>query len=147
MTGREYLRSYREAILELARLEDKSRALFERATSITSPMTGMPRSSSHDQHAVMDALAAATEQEGQKLHDALQRKVEIEKFVDLVPGDLNRQILRLRYIELDSWPIIQTKLGDSGVLYETRGLFKRHKAAIAAADKLYKEMYGGQDEE
>jgi hypothetical protein len=141
-----YLESYRELLLEADRLQSTGLGLRERAESTTGHITGMPKGGG-DNGGLLAALTEMTIQADRKLAEAVRRKVELEDFVDSVNGAVEREILRLRYIELLRWPEIERRLATLGVYYESRSVYRLHKRALNAARTRWNELKGERNEE
>jgi hypothetical protein len=136
---REFLESYRGLLLETDRLSSSARILWDTATGITSHLTGMPRSGPGAD--VKTALAAATDAADARLREALKKREEIERFVQQVPGQMNRYILSLRYIDLLTWVKIAERLENTNMPYSDRNIYVMHGRALEAARALWDETY------
>lgn len=136
---RAWLESYKEIRSEVQRLDNKLHSLQEQATKITPTLSDMPKGGNSDKEKVLAALADTRGELTRRYMEFLERQQKIESFIDRVDGDLNRMILRLRYIELLKWPAVQEALMKAGVYYEERNLFVLHGKALNAARSLWRK--------
>ena len=68
---------------------------------------------------------------------------EAEAFLDGVEDVRLRMILKLRYVDLKTWPKVMEELERSGIYYEQRHVFNLHTKALAAAQALWERQQGG----
>ena len=134
---RVFLESYKELRVEEDRLADTIRRLWEQNTRITARYSGMPGGGggeSFDSGNV--AMGDAIDRANARYNLMQVRKEEITEFIDGVEGDLNRSILRLRYLRMMTWEEISRALSKAGYkLYEERQLRRLHGHALNAARK------------
>ena len=143
---RAYLNSVLESRMEVSRLKRKLAVLEERATSITSQLTGMPRGGSADRDAVLAALADAAGEYYRRLAEAERRELEVVRFIDSVPTQEHRIILRLRYIDRKGWSKVLAALNEAGLAITERHMFRLHGAALREARGLYAQHYNNKKE-
>ena len=130
---RAFLDSYREAKFEVRRLGEKLQQLTARVTKMTATLSDEPKGGGADRNQLLAAFADATASVQKKYCAAIKRQQDVENFIDSVGGDLNRIILRLRYVELMRWPDIQKKMEEANLYYTDRHLFRLHGEALNAA--------------
>lgn len=143
---RAFLNSILESRMEINRLKRKLSALEERATNVTSQLTGMPRGGSADRDAVLAALADATGEYYRRLAEAERRELEVVNFIDSVPTAEHRIILRLRYVDRKGWSKVLRALSDAGLDMTERHMFRLHGAALREARELYSQHYNNKKE-
>lgn len=136
-----YLNSVLECHLEIRRVRRKLDALESRAMNVTSQLTGMPRGGNSDRDAVLAALADATSEYYKRLAAAEKRELEVTEFIDSIPDQTHRIILRLRYLDRKRWADILPILRKAGLCGEERWMYKLHGRALASAREKYKEMH------
>jgi hypothetical protein len=138
---RAFLNSILESRMEIGRIKRKLAALEERATSVTSQLTGMPRGGSADRDAVLAALADAAGEYYRRLAEAERRELEVVNFIDSLPTSEHRIILRLRYVDRKGWSKVLAALNDAGLTITERHMFRLHGAALREARELYSQHY------
>ena len=138
---REYLNSVLESRMEIKRIRRKLDLLEARALNVTSQLTGMPRGGSSDRDAVLAALADATADYYRRLAEAEQHELEVLNFIDSIPDQMQRVILKLRYVDRKRWPSVLSYLQKEGVDIQDRRMFQLHGEALKAARELYKEIH------
>ena len=133
MECKEYLKSYRPLRLAILRLEDRIATEESQAERATSILTGMPRGGGGKfADELWAALADSKEIYQWKLKEALALQKEIEHFIGRVPGDINKLLLQLRYVDCLSWPEISDRMG-----YERTHIHRLHGAALEEARRVY----------
>jgi len=137
---RAYLNSVLEYRVEARRLRQKISALEDRATSITSQVTGMPRGGSADSGAVLAALADATAEYYQKLIEVERKELEVAAFIDSLPSDTSRMILKLHYVDRKHWPQVLRALTSAGYKVSERKMYRLHGRALEEARLKMKEI-------
>lgn len=138
---REYLNSVLESRMEIKRVRRKLDLLEARALNVTSQLTGMPRGGSSDRDAVLAALADATADYYRRLAEAEQHELNVLQFIDAIPDQMQRIILKLRYIDRKRWPGVLSELERFGEQMDRATMFRLHGKALNAARELYKEIH------
>lgn len=136
---REYLNSVLESRMEIKRIKRKLDLLEARALNVTSQLTGMPRGGGSDRDAVLAALADATADYYRRLAEAEQHELEVLSFIDSIPEQMQRIILKLRYVDRRRWSGVLSELEKFGETMDRATMFRLHGKALNAARKLYKE--------
>ena len=136
---RAFLNSILAYRIEIKRLRRKIASLESRATSITAQLTGMPRGGGADSTAVLAALADATREYYAKLVRAERRELEVIEFIDGLPTQSSRLILRLRYVDRKHWPQVLSGLNEAGMGISERQMFRLHGVALNEARQKWKE--------
>lgn len=139
---REWLESYKEIRSEVRRLDEKLRSMREQATRVTPTLSDMPKGGSSDKEKILAAIADTSGELTHRYMYMLERQKQLEDFVDRVPGDTNRMLLRLRYIELCRWPKVMEELEKSNIFYTDRQVFNLHGKALNAARELWRKERG-----
>lgn len=138
---REFLESAKEAKMEIARHRERVAELESRATRMTANMSATPGGGSSDAQQLWILLA---EERGKVMaaekHE-LERYLEIENFINRVPGAIHRIILRLRYLRLLEWVPIQMELYKKNIVYCERQLYRKHGDALDAARELWRKEH------
>lgn len=140
---REFLESYHEACLEKRRCKWRIKQLEEQAESITAAIRDMPGGGSGDPH--KDHLLIAIADQQLKLtalkREAAARQLEVELFTERLDDPVHRIVLQLRYCDLLLWPEVNEALKKFNIYYSERHTHRLHDDAIAAAEKLWKEIH------
>ena len=110
-----WLRSYRYLQKEAERVEDELAFWRSKAEKMTRQMSGMPGSSGEG-----DRVSAAVEkiveleEKLEKAHaEVLERREAIESAIDTLPNETYRLLLKLKYINNDTWEVIAEKMNKS----------------------------------
>lgn len=127
--------------MEIKRVRRKLDLLEARALNVTSQLTGMPRGGSSDRDAVLAALADATADYYRRLAEAEQHELNVLQFIDAIPDQMQRIILKLRYIDRKRWPGVLSELERFGEQMDRATMFRLHGKALNAARELYKEIH------
>lgn len=127
--------------MEIKRIRRKLDLLEARALNVTSQLTGMPRGGSSDRDAVLASLADATSDYYRRLAEAEQHELEVLSFIDSIPNQMQRVILKLRYIDRKRWPGVLSELERFGEQMDRATMFRLHGKALNAARELYKEIH------
>lgn len=136
-----FLNSVLECRMESSRLRRKMTILEERALSMTSQLSGMPRGGNADRNAVLAALADATSEYYAQLVDSISRELEVSAFINSLPTMEHRIIMRLRYIDRMRWSKVLAALNAAGLDLSERQMFRLHGAALREARELYDKQY------
>ena len=134
---RAWLESYRELRTEAHRLRQRHMKLVTEATRITTRLSGMPRGGGGDHEKLLAALADSDDEAVRKYLDAEERMREIEGFIDSLPSQNSRIILRLRYVELYSWREIERVLPRDQIYYSSDHIYRLHGIALKEARELW----------
>ncbi|NCC85263.1 MAG: hypothetical protein EOM03_14220 [Clostridia bacterium] len=140
--AKELLLSVREAGVEKARLRKKIARLESQTERMTASLTGMPHGGNADAEKMWATLADLKTLYNDKLVAAELTELEVSDFIDRLPNDTQRIILRLRYLGLLSWPAVQRSLLERNIYYEIRQIYRLHGEALNAARELWSELYG-----
>lgn len=139
-----FLRSAREAKMEISRYRARVEELESRCTRMTANISAMPGGGNSDAQQLWSALA----DERRKTMEAERREMEtykeVEAFISKIPNPTHRAILRLRYLSGLSWVKVQMKLYESGIFYSESHIKKLHRQALGAASALWRLMKGGE---
>ena len=71
------------------------------------------------------------------LKAAMEQERRVENFIDRIPNDSYRLMLKLRYLDCLSWERVQELLSRSGVFYSDRHIYRLHGEALEAARRLW----------
>ena len=134
---RQFLESYRELRFEILRLQRKHQSLWDQATGITAKLSPVPGGGNSDRDKLLAMLSDADEDVIGKYLEATIRQQEIDQFIDQIPTDVCRMILRLRYAELQHWFDIKKTLEKSNIYYTLDGIYKIHGRALKEARELW----------
>jgi len=134
MDCKTYLNKYRYTCEAIQRLEDKVESLTSVAERVTTMLTGMPGGGEHYTDDAWVAVMVCKEQYVQRLIASLAVKMEIEAFLDSVPGDRSQQLLRLRYADNLPWSKVAKEMHTS-----CRQVTRLHGTALEDARSVYKE--------
>ena len=75
-----------------------------------------------------------------KQHSLLmESEKKVGELLDRIPDELQRTILRLRYLQLLSWSEINDKLEEKNVYYSARHIYNIHEQALETARQLWEE--------
>lgn len=136
MNCKQYLCQMWELNMLKKRTEDKIQEMQSQCEKMTTVISGMPtRTSSPDGVTALDGLI-----DMKLMYEDLVKKIvgvqkDLEKFVDQIPDDRYRMILRHRYIDLHRWELIAVELE-----YSIQHIFELHGAALEVARSMYKEV-------
>lgn len=129
---RAFLNSVRYARAECNRISAKVTELEAQATNITPRLTGMPRSGNADAQARWACIADETDRLYKQLQYYFDQIHKVEEFIDRIPDDRHREVLKLRYIDCLKWAQVSQRLS-----YEYRHVLRLHGEALEAARRLW----------
>ena len=130
MTPKEYLLQARGIEKEIRQLERMRKAVWERATGCTAPLTPAP---AHGQG--VDNSTAYAHYDGllkRKMDELMRMQAEIEMTIERVENRAYRELLRGRYLENKTWEQIAV---DRNCSYQNVVQFM-HPKALDAIGKL-----------
>lgn len=142
-TAEEFLRSVGEARAEARRCESRIKALRSQCEKVTASYRlaaaghGGGGDGSEHRDALLAELADQTQEQFDRLRALLEQIRRVEAFIDTLPDERHRAILRLRYVDGLVWREVQTGLENCGMFYEQRQIYRLHNAALAEARKRY----------
>lgn len=140
---REFLDSVREARFNEARCRRKLLEMDAQCRSMTAQMTGRPGGSGPDKH--KDGAWAALADQAillRELYDqAVRRETAVERFISGLEKDTHRILLRLKYVDLLTWPCVQERMRETGIDYSERQLYRIHGEALQEARKLWAQLH------
>jgi hypothetical protein len=140
--ARTYLNSVRALRVEQERLRLHSEELMTRCAKMTASLTGMPRGGGDGIEALWALLADEDRDYVERLRETRARVAEVEGFIDRTDAtDLQKEILKLRYLECMDWRTVQKTLRKSGSWYEERQVFEHHGRALNCARELWEKEH------
>ena len=108
--------------------------LRDMATNVTSMMTDMPRSASHNVHKLEDTITKLMDLEMEVDAD-IDRLVDLKKeimvAINKMPSQEQRVLLTKRYMQNEPWENIAVEMG-----YSLRSVYRLHGEALQNAEKL-----------
>lgn len=113
---KEFLRQYRNIVLQIKDLQDQERSLREISmTAKVQQLSDMPKGSTvkSDLSDVLVRYERVQKKIQGKLYEAMEKRLEIEDAILNVPDAKAAAVLRLRYIEMNKWEKIASRLGYS----------------------------------
>lgn len=135
---REFLDSVRTARVEYNRLSEKIRGLEAQCMSVTATLSATPGGGGGgDAEKMWAALADESARLYPLLKAAMEQERRVENFIDRIPNDSYRLMLKLRYLDCLSWERVQELLSRSGVFYSDRHIYRLHGEALEAARRLW----------
>ena len=69
----------------------------------------------------------------------LESEKKVGELLERIPDEIQRTILRLRYLQLLSWPEIQNKLEEQNIYYSFRHLHNIHDKGMEIAGQLWED--------
>lgn len=146
---RQFLTSVREARFMQQRCSVRLKELESQAAKVTAQMNGMPGGGSGDLHkdGIMIALAMQRDRLAAAYREAMATEDAVEAFIQKLPTDSHRCVLRLRYIECLRWPDVLCALANAGLTYSERQMYRLHGEALEQARKLWEQMKETEDED
>lgn len=113
---KEYLRQYRNIMLQIKDLRDQERSLRE--VTMSAPiqqLSDMPKGSTSksDLSDIMIKYERVQAKIQDKMCEALEKRLEIEDAILDISDPKAAEVLRMRYIELKKWEEIASRLGYS----------------------------------
>ena len=147
-SAKEFLLSVRWAHLEEQRIEDRIQTLTDRAHSITSSLKdvcvrGGGGSVQKDDFLV--GIADEVERLLEAKKDTTQRILDVESFIDHLHDPRHRRILHLRYVQGLRWERIAEAMTSGHIYYSERQIYRLHKYALRAADRLWAQEQSEED--
>ena len=138
----------RWAHLEEQRIEDRIQTLADRAHSITSSLKdvcvrGGGGSVQKDDFLV--GIADEVERLLEAKKDTTQRILDVESFIDRLHDPWHRRILHLRYVQGLRWERIAEAMTSGHSYYSERQIYRLHKYALRAADRLWAQEQSEED--
>ena len=148
-SAKEFLLSVRWAHLEEQRIEDRIQTLTDRAHSITSSLKdvcvrGGGGSVQKDDFLV--GIADEVERLLEAKKDTTQRILDVESFIDRLHDPRHRRILHLRYVQGLRWERIAEAMTSGHIYYSERQIYRLHKYALRAADRLWAQEQSEEDD-
>lgn len=139
---RAFLETVREARIEHARALRRTEELASRAEKITTSFSAAPGNGlALGPPAVWSALCDARSKAEERERKWLRQELAVESFIDSLNGDLNRIVLRARYVDLLRWPEILDRLESLNIHYSDRQLYRLHGRALEEARRKWKELH------
>lgn len=132
-----FLQSVWYARAEIDRLSDSVKELETQAMKMTASLTGMPRGGNADAQALWARIIDDTDKLYARQTFYYEHLKHVEAFIDLIPQDKYREVLKLRYVNCMTWPEVARRLESVGYYYEIRQVFRLHGAALEEARKLW----------
>ncbi len=129
-TVRAMLDGVQEARRELERQRERVEELRGRCARMTARLDGMPRGGGQGPERLWAILADESELADRLEADALRRRREAERAIGRVKDPAGQAVLRLRYLEGLSWPVIQRELERRGLGRSIRGVYRLHSRAL-----------------
>lgn len=130
-TARVMLDGVQEARRALERQRERVEELRGRCARMTARLDGMPRGGGgQGPEGLWAVLVDESELAGQMEADALRRRREAERAIGRVKDPAGQAVLRLRYLEGLSWPVIQRELERRGLGRSIRGVYRLHSRAL-----------------
>ena len=121
------------------RIEEALEVMRARAERVTSYLTGMPHGGNgQDKMHVVDSLVDMQGKYKSLLERTYQRQDELEDLIDEIDNDLQRMLLRYRYVDMLPWPLVASKIG-----YSNSGMFYVHQRAVKAFRDIYNKKKSG----
>ena len=126
---KEELNNYTELCREIKNIEEKIQYYTEKKTSIKSQMiTDMPVSSIGENDRLGMILVKIEELLKvyyEKEADLIEKRIEIENVLDKLKEPVDRNIIRLKYLEDNTWEKVCVMLN-----YSWNGIHKRHRKIL-----------------
>lgn len=137
MDVKEYLRSVWYAREEIERLSVRIKEMEAQAMKVTASISGMPHGGNSDAQALWSRIADDTNELYTRLNGHYDLVKEVESFIELIPTDKYKAVLKLRYVDCLSWNKVTTRLESAGYYYDTRQIFRIHGAALEEARRIW----------
>lgn len=139
---RAFLGTVREARLEEARCRRRLREIDAQCRSLTPSLNGMPHGGGGaHKDGPWAALADQRSLHEQLLEAAVRQEMKVERFISRLDTDSHRIILKLRYVDLMSWPRIQEQLEAQSLSYSDRQIYRLHGEALQEARQVWAELH------
>lgn len=124
-----WLRSYRYLKNEAERLEEELAYWRSKAEKMTRELSGMPSGSGGGDKvpACVEKIWELERKLEEQLKEVIGRRNEIEKAISSVPNETYQLLLRLKYIDGDTWEKIAVKMN-----YKYRWVQYLHGRALQA---------------
>ena len=124
-----WLRSYRYLKSEAERLEEELAEWRSKAEKMTRELSGMPSGSGgwDKVPACVEKIWELERKLEEQLKEVIGRRNEIEKAITSVPNETFQLLLRLKYIDGDTWEKIAVKMN-----YNYRWVLYLHGRALQA---------------
>lgn len=113
---KEYLRQYRNIMLQIKELREQERSLREVTMSAkVQQLSDMPKGSAvkSDLSDIMIKYERVQAKIQEKMYQAMEKRLEIEDVILDITDPKAAAVLRMRYIEMKKWEEIATRLGYS----------------------------------
>lgn len=142
--ARDFLNSARAARFYMNRAAEEIRNAEALCEQITAQISGAPGGGG-DVHKDGAWAALADHRRALEAQHCImeQQKLEIERFINDISDWRQQIVLRSRYVDMLRWPKIRERLSDYKLYYSERQLFRIHREALAAAEKLWTELNKG----
>ena len=143
MDVKEYLRSVWYAREEIERLSLRIKEMEAQAMKVTASISGMPHGGNSDAQALWVRIVDDTDRLYAAINGYYDCIREVEDFIELIPSDKYKAVLKLRYLDCLAWPQVAERLEHAGYYYDIRQIFRIHGAALQAARKIMEEENDG----
>lgn len=132
-----FLRQYHEIMLQIKDLQDQERSLREVSMSAKAQqLSDMPKGSAvkSDLSDVLVRYERVQKKIQEKLYEAMEKRLEIEDAILNISDAKAAAVLRLRYIEMQKWEKIASKLG-----YSVKQIHRIHGKGLDLFEKNAKK--------
>ena len=142
---KEFLRSVREAKFRYLRCLWQVEDLRTRCASTTAAWSDVPGGGGEGRKdGALLALADKSARLPGLRREWENREQAVDRFLDGLPEDTHRCLMKLRYVDLLRWTVVQERMEELGWYYSDRQIFNLHGKALSAARALWKEQEKGE---
>lgn len=111
---KEYLEKYRYLCYEIKRLQAELEVWQSRAEKVTSYISGLPKGSAEcGSEKTILKIIDMKQEISEHIREAVQVRNEIEIAIQTISNNTLQQVLKFRYIEMDTWEEIAEKMNYS----------------------------------
>lgn len=145
---KDFLGSVLRARFAYYRCMRQAEELEEKCTALSSPLSSEGGRGTADVHKdnMLIALADKTAALPKLYEKWTDAEWEVDRFLDDIPDDRHRAILKLRYVDMLRWPKIEEELKKVGIFYEIRQIHNLHGDALNVARELWSRRKESTDE-
>ena len=137
-----WLSSVREKRFDYMAAVWKAEDLRRRCETVTAGWSTEPHGSGDMRRDGPLVALAAKEAELPGLYRAWeQRENEVGAFLDKLDSPAYRALLKLRYVDLLRWPVVQDRMEQLRLYYSERQIFNLHGQALNAARELWRREH------
>lgn len=133
----EFINSVRYARAEYERLSLRIKEMEAQAMKVTTTLSGTPGGGNADAQALWARIVDDTDELYRLQHTYLSQIKAVEEFCDGIENSMEREVMKLRYVNCLKWRGVEEALDRAGLCYDERTIYRIHRAAMDSAQELW----------